>query len=184
MDKYPIKIFKDNNMACSWNTIKVGWDLHCLAIEEVKKFALEYLEQYPDVINEYISELVFDISESKVSIYLKKIFESLELKEPKKYTSEWNKEWLKWRYCIINEIIKSILDKEELLNSIEAVYADFGYPEDMTEFIYYMPQKDLDHPVSSHEAHNRLVIKLKKFLEKEKVKIDKNSNILPPRVIE
>ena len=31
---------------------------------------------------------------------------------------------------------------QELLDDIEGVYADFGYPSDMEPFIYYMPSED------------------------------------------
>lgn len=185
--KYPISIFKDNKVVCSWATIKVGWDLNRITKEEIKKFALEYLEQHSTTVNEYISELILGIKNEEVSIYLKRIFESLGLKEPQKYTPEWNKEWLKWRYCIMSEMAKSILDEEKLLISIEGVYADFDYPEDMTEFIYYMPRtENLDNKqqMNPQEARNKLVKKLKIFLKNEKAKIDQNIDSLSSRVIE
>jgi hypothetical protein len=34
-EKYPISIFKNNNIPCSWNTVKVGWDLKRLTGREI-----------------------------------------------------------------------------------------------------------------------------------------------------
>ena len=42
-------------------------------------------------------------------------------------------------FCLKNRYENS---NEELLRAIELVYADFGYPEEMCNFIYYMPTND------------------------------------------
>ncbi len=186
--KYPLSIFKNNDLTISWNTIKVGCDLNRLTPEEVGKFASYYLKQHPDITNEYISDLIFGVKEERLDTCLKQVFDSLGLQQPQKNSPEWNKEWLKWRYSIIAEMIKSIPNKEELLDYIEGVYADFGYPEDMTPFIYYVPQEGIlgSKFVEPSVARSNLVKKIKIFLEKEKERIATNVNIekLPSRVIE
>src|SRR3990167_763779 len=155
--KYPINIFKDNDLEISWNTIKVGFDLNRLSPKEISKFAMQYLEMHSDLVNEYISELIFGIKKEDISTYIKKAFTSLGLKMPEKNTPEWNKEWYKWRYCIMSEMVKHIADDEELLECIEGVYADFGYPADMSSFIYYMPQEENILPVASHVTRSNLI---------------------------
>jgi hypothetical protein len=183
--KYPIDIFKNNDLEVSWNTIKVGYDLDRLTSDEVGRFAVQYLETHSDLVNEYIFELILGIKKEDVSTDIKKVFTSLGLKMPEKNTPEWNKEWYKWRYCIANEMVKSITNEEELLERIEGVYADFGYPEDMSSFIYYMPQEENIPPVASHVARSSLIAKIKKFIAKEKTRLllNENTEKLPASVV-
>ena len=147
---------------------------------------MQHLETHPALVNEYISELILGIKKKDVSTYIKKVFTSLGLKMPEKNTPEWNKKWYKWRYCIVNEMVKSITNEEELLECIEGVYADSGYPEDMSFFIYYMPQEENIPPVASHVARSNLIAKIKIFLAKEKARLLLNENIetLPALVID
>lgn len=177
--KYPITIFTDNNLICSWDTIKVGWDLGRLTTDEISKFALDYAEQNPGLINEYISELALGVQDNEIDNHLKGIFQSLSLQYPEEESSAWNIEWRKWRYCIMNEMYKHIKDDEKLLIAIEGVYADFDYPEDMRPMIYYLPTEDGQESLEPDQARKILVHKIKKFLEKEKTKIDSRVDELP-----
>jgi len=171
---YPINIFKNNGLTCSWDTVKVGWDLKRLTAAEISKFALDYFENNPDLTNEYISELVYGVKDYEIDDYLKKVFKSLDLELPKKDSPAWNKEWRKWCYAILSEMAKNIKNDEELLYKIEGVYADFNYPSDMDGFIYYMPIKDssVNQNLSPSEARKKLIESFKKFLVEEKNKID------------
>ena len=42
------------NLHCSWVTIQVGWELWLLSMDDVHKFALNFSESHPDVINQDI----------------------------------------------------------------------------------------------------------------------------------
>lgn len=137
---YPMSIFKDSQINYSWSTIKVGWDLQRLTIDEIGKFALDYMEANLGLVNRYISELIFsEIDSYDMDECLNKVFTSLDLIWPEKESCLWNQEWRKWRFCILNAMVKHIENEEELLYKIEGLYADFGYPIDMKPFIYYMP---------------------------------------------
>lgn len=65
----------------------------------------------------------------------------------------------------------SFNDPQELLHAVEAVYADFGYPEDMSQFIYYMPceYSAASSAQSPDEARLLLFEALKDFLAQEKL---------------
>ena len=54
---------------------------------------------------------------------------------------------------------------QDLLDDIEGVYADFGYPSDMEPFIYYMPNDEGD---SSPEA---LIDRFHAFLSSERKRL-------------
>lgn len=176
--KYSIQIFKNNGLNCSWATIQVGWDLKCLTSEEIGRFAIYFLEIYPNVINEWISEFIFGVKDYEVEECLKKIFKSLKLDFPIKKSSLWNQEWRKWRYCIISETIKNISDTQELLIKIEGIYVDFGYPEDMRSLIYYIPSDEVSNE-GYEESCASLVRKINIFFKEERERIDKGCNVLP-----
>jgi hypothetical protein len=176
--KYPIKIFQNNDLDCSWVTIQVGWDLKRLDLHEVSKFAIYFLEMHPNIINEWISEFIFEVKDYEVEELLRNIFKSLKLDFPIKQSSLWNQEWRKWRYCIMSEMVKQILDIQELLVRVEGVYADFGYPQDMEHLIYYMPSNEANNQ-GLEEACINLVKKINVFLQEERERIDKGCDTLP-----
>jgi len=169
-EKYPFQIFQENDLKCSWATIKVGWDLKYLDINEISNFAILFLEIHPNLCNEYISELIIGITEYDVTNILKKLFKSLKLEFPEYGSSLWNKEWRKWRYCIMNEIVKYASNTQDLLIKIESVYANFEYPEDMKPLIYYMPTDETTE-LNYEDNCIKLIKKIKNFLQEEKIHI-------------
>jgi hypothetical protein len=180
--KYPLIIFKDNGLECSWNTVKVGWDLKRLTTDEIGNFAVSYLEACPSLIDQYISELIFGIKAYEMNDYLRKIFDSLHLSWPEEGSSVWDQEWRKWRFCILSTMVKNITDEQELLATVEGLYADFGYPKDMEPFIYYMPQSDENAGLTPNEACQLLIKKIINFLAEEKALIESGCSQLPKRI--
>jgi hypothetical protein len=160
-------LFKKDDLDCSWATIQVGWELGLLSIDEVHKFALDFSESHPDVMNEYISEIIFLTDRNEIRNVLKKILSSLELEFPTLHSSLWNREWQKWRYHVLRNIVDQTQDTEELLIKIEGIYADFGYPEDMKSFIYYMPADEEVADLNPENARRVLIKRLKNFLMEE-----------------
>jgi len=183
---YPIKIFSDNHISCSWATVKVGWDLKRLTTGEISAFAMDYAEQNQEFVNEHLSELALVVRSHEVNEHLNKILKALNLDIPEKNSSLWNKEWRKWRYCIMREMLKLIKDDEELLEKIEGVYADFGYPEDMKHLIYYMPLEEHEkkeyESLEPAQARKKLVEEVRQFLDKEKEIIEVESDVLPRKI--
>jgi len=182
--QYPISIFKNNNIPCSWTTVKVGWDLKRLTEKEIGVFALDYSELHPGLINEYISELVFGVKDYQAAEYLAKVFDSLSLELPEEASPIWNQEWRKWRFCIMSEMYTNIKDHDELLVAIDGVYADFGYPVDMVPFIYYMPSEDLEliKTLTPEQAQARLVGEIGHFLISERKNIENGCDTLPKKI--
>jgi len=166
-------------MAYSWNSVTVGWDLRYLVLDDIKNFLLHFLEVHPCVTNRYISELILAKDDIDTSAILKNIFASLKLDYPEKYSSSWNKEWRKWRYCILICLIETVHDTEQLLMQVEQVYADLGYPVDMASFIYYMPAtEDTEHLVPE-QARIVLIKKLRQFIDEERIRIADCIDYLP-----
>ena len=67
---------------------------------------------------------------------------------------------------ILRYAILASLDSEgqELLDDVESVYADFGYPRDMEPFIYYMPSQ-------GDSSAADLVKRYNEFLASEKARL-------------
>ena len=74
------------------------------------------------------------------------------------------------RYILLKEIQSS----ENALEEAEKLYVEFDYPEDMEEFIAYMPVRDKSYNPAEHtEAENkqRLVGKLSEFISNDEKNI-------------
>ena len=95
-----------------------------------------------------------------------------------KYLNQRITEERKLRLCLLTELQQKINKKQELLEKIAEVYADFNYTPDMEEFIYYMPAKNYDPSRhSSQENEDRLINLFYKFLEKEKIELQNLNSI-------
>ena len=68
---------------------------------------------------------------------------------------------------VLRYAILASLDTEdqELLDDVESVYADFGYPRDMEPFIYYMPSE-------GDSSAEDLVKRYRAFLVSEKTRLN------------
>lgn len=169
-EKYPISIFKENEINFSWNTIKVGWDLKLLNVAEINIFAMDYIKNNQKLTeNKYITELIADIQKIDIDEVLYKIFESLNLVWPEKEKCLWNQEWRKWRFCILSTMIKNISDKNQLLCKIDHLYSILEYPIDMS-------------PLLSDEVYEFIIKRLAEFLLYEKILIDTDYEYLPERI--
>jgi len=82
------------------------------------------------------------------------------------------------RLCLLTELQQKINKKQELLEKIAEVYADFNYTPDMEEFIYYMPAKNyVPSRHSFQENEDRSINLFYKFLEKEKIELQNLNSI-------
>lgn len=103
--------------------------------------------------------------------------DTLKLRTLEYDSAAWTTEERKLRLCLLLELTQQIPNKRELLEKIAEIYADFNYPEDMEEFIYYMPAKNYDpSEYSLQENENRLINLFYNFLEEEKIKLQNLNN--------
>lgn len=151
----------------SWKTIYTALLHDFIEVSEVEKYAFKVIESENYEDNEFINDLVWggkekveiinNILEEKL-VTNAECFEEFELSKIK-YTFLF---YLKNRYEGLNE---------ELLRAIELVYADFGYPKDMSDFIYYMPSNDkMESTKEKNEIRmiskfDEYLMRLKKYIE-------------------
>lgn len=176
---YTMNIFKDNQIEHNWNTIKVGWDLKYLNIEEIKLYAIDYVKTYPELSNLYISELILETESNKIEEHIKNIFTSLNLAYPDRVSYSWNEEWRKWRFCIINTMLKYISNEEQFIHEVQNMYEDLGGPIDMQPFVFYTTP---DNNQEKLENYKCIIKRIICFLEYEKTLIETGYVFLPEKI--
>ena len=107
--------------------------------------AVEYAECYaavcPDTDIKIIIELLIADDDEEVAALLGHCFG--------KTSAHSEKSIEKLLFVTLNELSNQF-DGDELLDAIESVYADFGYPPELNEFILYMPADSSDYDPSAH----------------------------------
>lgn len=143
-------------------------------MDNVKSFALDYIEKNPSNINDTIAELIFPdnvFTHDRVVELLKKILTELHYEVPQKNNKSWNLEWSKWRYSKLADIQKKYEDLP-LVEAIQNVYEDFGYPVDMRNLIAWFSPKDPEYFLSPEKRVRVIKTRFDNFLDNEKSKIE------------
>jgi len=162
---YGIDIFDNIGMPLDWATVYYGINRGILNIDIAHEFACRQLE-----CNEHVSE-----EEIALSWHIKNRQDVLEQIEPMLSTcgnveKSLEKAKDKIRIAIIINLRKTEKDIDRLLEQIEIVYADFGYPVDMEEFISYMPSSEgydpSKHKFEDNKCH--LLTNLDDFIREKK----------------
>ena len=163
LDKY----FRFADWSCIYWGIKEGLTDPRIAIE----FADKTVEQNPDSdIPEIIELLIVDYPEKEVILSLiENMFsDKEELKTGKAIAMR------RLRFILLREIQESMTDNQIQSDEIERIYADFGYPSDMEDFISYMPVCDDGYDTLAHsqmENEQRLINKFNIFMKDELSKL-------------
>lgn len=155
----------------SWETIYTALLHNLIEISEVEIYAMRIMESNDYKENDFINNLVWggmnkeEIKEFILNEHLVSDINSFE-----------EYELMKIKYAILFYLKENYKDSREyLLRKIEEVYSDFGYPENMSDFIYYMPVCN-NRVVNKEEAENNLILKFNKYMDKLKNMIIINKN--------
>ena len=133
--KITLNMLSDAGIEYSWNTIYIALLYDFIEVSEVKDYAIERISSEDYQYNEYINELAWGTTDKSLALKLilggKLVKPTLPIKKL---------ELEKIRYTILFALYDQYKEFYQVfLKQIEMVYADFGYPEDMSSFIYYMP---------------------------------------------
>lgn len=165
--KITLNIMDLSGLRYSWNTIYIALLHDFIEVNEVEKYAMKVmaLEDYEE--NEFINDLAWGGKE-KIQI-INMMLEGELVKNIKKFEKY---ELNKIKYMILFYLKKQFNDSpENLLRKIEEVYADVGYPEDMSSFIYYMPNNDKS-ILTKKEKELNMILKFDKYLKNLKNEIE------------
>lgn len=120
----------------SWETIYVGIDKKYFNYEVISEYALELLNSGCD--DDYVIELTWNIEDSVNT--LAKIINRFNLIIDSN-SPEYEVEMRKLRYVYLAKLNDNITDDNMLMTKVVEFYDDHEYPEDMEDFITYMPKK-------------------------------------------
>lgn len=168
------KIFKQFGVSYDWSTIYIGVKMNLIEISEISNFACEIL-QNETMSTGILIDLAWGINEQERNQVLNKIVIEFGLDNLKENSPKWREEVRKWRCCILRYIRQNIMNEEELFEKVIELYSILKYPEDMKEFIPYMPIEGDYNPLvhTKKENVNRLIGLLDNFIENEYIKVKK-----------
>ncbi|MFR1807541.1 MAG: DUF2247 family protein [Pygmaiobacter massiliensis] len=159
---YHLDVFDKYHVNITWHDIYLGLKKDFLNLEDVRDYALRCLESEANSCEE-INDLAWK-NDDKTFVFscIEKIIKNKGIVNDEESKS-------KWQYCIIKSLRDSILNYQELSSKLDELYADFDYPEDMEEFISYMPIKDGYNPAKHSKEDNiqRIMNKIDLFLDKK-----------------
>lgn len=164
---YTIEIFKKYGIEVKWSTIYWGIKNNLLDAKSVSDYAVNFIDDYPDMDSPELLELAWDNDNESKAIEL---LETIERKEPDVFKLSDSLDINRWRYCIVKSIRESELSYSEILDKIELIYADFDYPVELAGAVRYMPPQDEYNPSehSKEENEQHMISKIDDFLEQEK----------------
>lgn len=151
---------KTKNIKYDWKTIYVGVQENYFSRDIISEYAVELMEIGDE--SEFVSELAWGVSSedlNKVMLEIKTNYFP-HLDDDSTILVEENR---KLRFVCLSKIKKRYKEGNELLNKIAEFYGNHNYPEDMVNFVNYMPQEDLT-------TKEDMVNRFNKFLELERVR--------------
>lgn len=132
-----------------WKTIYVGIIQKFFEFKVISDYAVELMEKGED--DDFITELAWGVDSNDIQQVLFELknhyFPDLE-----EDSSDYEIEEQKLRFVSLSELNETVTDTDDLLKKIAEFYGNNGYPEDMVEFINYMPQEV---PTSKEDLINR-----------------------------
>ncbi len=144
-----------------WKTIYVGIVQNFFESKVISDYAVELMEKGND--DDFVTELAWGVDSNDIQQVLfelkNRYFPGLE-----EGSDDYKVEEQKLRFVYLSELNETVNDTEDLLKKIAEFYGNNGYPEDMVEFINYMPQ---EFPTSKEG----LINKFHRFLNLEENKI-------------
>ncbi|OJG95600.1 hypothetical protein RV18_GL002902 [Enterococcus termitis] len=155
---------KEKKISYNWKTIYVGIIQNFFEPQVISDYAIELMELGKD--DDFISELAWGVKSDNLQQVLFEIksryFPNLEEDD-----DDYKIEELKLRFVYLSKLADTISDDDDLLNKIAEFYNNNGYPEDMAEFINYMPQE-------VPTTKKGLIDRFHRFLDSENNKINEN----------
>ena len=140
----------------SWRELKFGLSNELLVSQAVVDFAVEQVTRL-----ECPSPALLDLAGSSRSDAIRELVEQLAAGEPEPVENEPLEKWL---YLTLAWLYEKRAALPDPLQTVEEVYADFGYPEAIAGFVRYMPMDGPD--LGSREANEtRLMDRWKEYLD-------------------
>jgi hypothetical protein len=165
MDLIKLKIpaaFIMSRVYMSWREVQFGLANELLDHQALVDCAVEALTRV-----EQPSNALIDLASSSRNDPVRDLVDQLSAGEVERTEAEIRDKWL---YVVLAWLYEQRGAVSDPLQSVEEVYADFGYPEEVAGFVRYMPMDGPD--LGSREANERrLIERWKQYLDSTATKL-------------
>lgn len=152
-------------LVTSWGDVAFGAAQGLLSVEEVARCALSCIDEST---SDDVLPALLDLAYGGLPISdAVRVCESLA--SPEELSVAKNR----WEYAAVRDVLARDTPIEQKLTDLADVYALFGYPKEMEDFVYYMPLRE-DHAnpeASSMPSKVRLLANAEKYLQDKEAKI-------------
>lgn len=136
----------------NWDSIYVGIKEDILTADSAVLYASEFIEEYPHIDSPETIQILIEDNINKDTI-LPLICKIADIH--KASTKKLNDAKRVLRYAFLLTLKNESANNHKLLEGAEEIYAVFGYPKDMENFISYMPANDNYDP-STHSTDENM----------------------------
>lgn len=148
----------------TWHEVLFGVANELFSPEAAAELAAQQLGKEADTSSALVDLVILDENESRVPL-----IQRLAAAEPEEHSGEPQQKWL---YLVLAWMFAHKDSYSDPFGAVEAVYADFGYPECISSLVRYMPMLDAD--LGSKQANEqRLYDKWKAFVDEASVEYEK-----------
>lgn len=152
---------KEKKVNYDWKTIYVGIFQNFFESKVISGYAIELMEQGKE--DDFTIDLAWGVDSDNLQQVLF-VMKNQYFPDLDETSNEYKLEERKLRFIYLSKLKETVNDNDYLLKKIAEFYGNNGYPEDMVEFINYMPQE----VPTSKEG---LINKFHRFLSSEENKI-------------
>ncbi|MGM0216292.1 DUF2247 family protein [Enterococcus sp. AZ109] len=160
---------KEKQINYNWKTIYIGVNQKFFESKAISDYAIELMEKGDE--DDFVTDLAWGVDSNDLQQVLfelkNRYFPDLE-----EDSNEYKIEERKLRFICLSKLNEAVSDTDDLLKKIAEFYGNNGYPEDMVEFVNYMPQVA---PTSKEDLINRFHHFLSS--EENKIKIESHFTI-------
>lgn len=150
--------FCKTGLLASWGDVAFGATHGLLSVEEVARYALSCIdESASDDVLPALLDLAYGGLPISDAVH---VCESLASPEELSAAKD------RWEYAAVRDVLARDVPAEQKLKDLDDVYALFGYPEEMEDFVYYMPAREglAESEVGALSPRERLLAKAEGYL--------------------
>ncbi len=150
--------FCKTGLLASWGDVAFGAAQGLLSVEEVTRYALSCIDEST---SDDVLPALLDLAYGGLPVSdVVRVCESLASPEELSVAKD------RWEYAAVRDVLARDTPIEQKLMDLADVYALFGYPKEMEDFVYYMPAREglAESEVGALSPRERLLAKAEGYL--------------------
>lgn len=157
--------FYKNGLLASWGDVAFGAAHGLISVEEVAQHALSRVDEST---SDEVLPALLDLAYGGLPIS-----DAVRMCESLSSPEELSTAKGRWEYVAVKDILARDVPTEQKLMDLADIYAFFGYPEEMENFVYYMPPRDdlANSESPSPPSKERLLANAERYLRDKEAQI-------------